>query len=213
MESMSEHFDKEAQKHDKNFINSMGMTEFYNEIEKQLEKCPVKNNVLVLGCGTGLEIERIKFMANVVAVDISENMIKELLKKKLSDSITLHTVCGSFLDLEFDDNHYDIVLTCYAMHHFNEKQKKVIYNKICNCLSENGAFINGDTMEKTKEDEIRQLEEAERIYNEAKLPFGSLHVDIPFCYEHELEILKTAGFKNVVLEKSWERTKLYRATR
>lgn len=213
MESMSEHFNREAQKHDENFINNIGMVEFYDEIKNQMGKCSVKNNILVLGCGTGLEIEQIRFKANVVAIDISENMISELKKKKLSDNITLQTICGSFLDIEFDDKSYDVVLTCYAMHHFNEEQKKSLYRKIYNCLSNDGVFLNGDITEKTKEDEIRRFSEAERVYSEVNLPFGSLHIDIPFCFEHELEILKAVGFQSVILEKSWERTKLYRAVR
>lgn len=210
---MSEHFNREAKKHDENFINIMGMNEFYDEIENQMEKCSAKNNILVLGCGTGIEIERIDFKARVVAIDISENMISELNKKKLSDNITLQTVCGSFLDIEFDDMSYDIVLTCYAMHHFNEEQKKSLYRKIYNCLSIGGVFLNGDITEKSKDDEISRFNEAERIYSEANLPFGSLHIDIPFCFEHELEILKAAGFHSIILEKNWERTKLYRATK
>lgn len=51
------------------------------------------------------------------------------------------------------------------------------------------------------------------IYQEKNVPFGSLHIDVHFCYEHELETLKLAEFKEVVLEREWSKTKLYRAHR
>ncbi len=211
MNSITEHFNKEAKNHDNNFINDMGMSEFYNEIENQLNKCSVKNNILVLGCGTGLEIERIKFKADVTAVDISKNMLTELCKKGLYSEVTLNTICGSFLEIDFPSKSFDIILACYAMHHFVESQKASLYKKIYNWLSDDGVFLNGDTMEKTRQNELNRLAEAEKIYKEQNLPFGSLHIDIPFCYGHELEVLKNAGFKTFVLEKEWDRTKLYRA--
>lgn len=211
MKSMIEHWNNEAEKHDKKFIGDLGMAVFYDEIEKQIEKCHKKSNILVLGCGTGLEIERIKFKANVVAIDISEKMIKELKKKEFYDEISLNVICGSFLDVKFDSNTYDIVLSCLAMHHFEKEQKILIYKKVYDCLSGSGVFLNGDSMEKTWDDEINRFEKAKIVYEEKKLPFGSLHIDIPFCFEHELKILKTVGFKDIVLEKKWDIITLYRA--
>jgi len=213
MKNIIEHFNNEAKIHDNNFINNMGMSEFYDEIETQLNKIRVKNNILVLGCGTGLEIERIKFKANVVAVDISKEMLNELKKKNLYPEISLKTICGSFLDLNFGKKNYDIVLSCYTMHHFNETQKVKLYSKILNSLSDSGVFLNGDITRKRRDDEIKKYNEAIKIYEEKSLTFGSLHIDIPFCYEHELEVLQAAGFKNVTLERKWEHTKLYRAAK
>ena len=213
VKNITEHFNEEAQKHDNNFINNMGLGEFYDEIERQINKCSVKDNILVLGCGTGLEIERIKFKANVVAVDISGNMIEELKKKEIYHGISLKTVCASFLDMDFGNEFYDIVLSCYAMHHFTEAQKILLYKKIYNCLSKDGEFINGDVMENTREAENFRFKEAENIYKDKNLSFGSLHIDIPFCFEHELQVLKTAGFENITIEREWDKTKLYRASK
>lgn len=213
MESISEHFNKTAQNHDNNFINDMEMKPFYDEIESQLCKCTNKDNILVLGCGTGLEIERIKSKAKVVAVDISENMLEELRKKDLYKEIELSTICGSFLDMDFGESNYDIVLSCYAMHHFTADQKLSLYRKIFNCLNSGGVFINGDTMAKTREEELNRFKFAESIYAEQNKPFGSLHIDIPLCYEHEMEILYDVGFNNISLEREWTFTKLYRAGR
>jgi len=60
-------------------------------------------------------------------------------------------------------------------------------------------------------DEISIYETAENIYREQNKQFGSLHIDIPLYYEHELHILNKTGFKSVILEHEWTHTKLYRA--
>jgi tRNA (cmo5U34)-methyltransferase len=39
------------------------------------------HGILVLGCGTGLEIKRINYSAKVIATDISSGMLVELKKK------------------------------------------------------------------------------------------------------------------------------------
>jgi hypothetical protein len=97
------------------------------------------------------------------------------------------------------------------MHHFNEEQKTNIYRKIYACLMEDGSFINGDSMEKSYEDEQMRFKEAEQVYAESNLPFASLHIDAPFCIEHEMEVLSKVGFTDIILEKEWTRTKLYLA--
>ncbi|MDF2941557.1 MAG: methyltransferase family protein [Herbinix sp.] len=213
MKTMADYFNEEAVKHDDFFVGKLGMTEFYDELEHQIDTCNNKNNILVLGCGTGLEIERIKCSTYVTAIDIAEKMLVELKKKALYKGLFLTTICGSLLDLNFGHHTYDLVLSCYVMHHFNEEQKITIYEKIFNCLTDNGVFIHGDSMEKNYEDEQLRYKEAENIYIENNLPFASLHIDIPFCIEHEISVLNKVGFNDIVIEKEWSRTKLYRATK
>lgn len=213
MKKIEDYFNEEASKHDNLFVTKMGMSEFYDEVEHQIKKSTRKNNILVLGCGTGLEIERIKNKAKVTAVDIAEKMLIELRKKQLHKDLFLETICGSLLELDFGIQTYDLVLSCYVMHHFNEEQKINIYKKIYSCLTDSGSFINGDSIEKSYENEQIRLKEAEKVYYEGNLPFASLHIDVPFCIEHEMKVLKKVGFNNIILEKEWSNTKLYRATK
>jgi len=210
MKKMKEFFDDEAVEHDDLFVKKMGMTEFYDEVEKVLNNCEYKDSVLVLGCGSGLEIERLKFPCNVVGVDLSDKMLEVLEKKKLYDGVNLKTVCGSFLDLDFEEEKYDIVLSCYAMHHFNSEQKQSLYSKVYRCLKKNGVFVNGDTIAVNRKEEDKYMAEAEQMYKNENMPFASLHVDVPFCFEHEKEVLKNAGFNEVELVKEWTNTKLYK---
>ena len=41
------------------------------------------------------------------------------------------------------------------------------------------------------------------------MPFGSLHIDVPFCWVHEKEVLKNVGFSQIELVKEWTKTKIY----
>ena len=185
MKKINEYFDDEAAIHDELFINRMGLSEFYDAVEQELNKCIKKYKILVLGCGSGLEIERIKFPSIVVGIDISEKMLDALKRKKLFKELRLTTFCASILNHDFEENEFDNVLSCYVMHHFNATQKHDIYQKIYRCLKKDGVFINGDTMVASKAEELYYHQNAEMIYKEENLPFASLHVDAPFCWIHE----------------------------
>lgn len=209
IKEMKEYFDDEAKKHDEFFIDELGLTEFYNEIEKVLNRYSDKCEILVLGCGSGLEVERIKFSSNVTGIDLSDKMLEVLNKKKLNDKVNLTTICGSFLNIPFEKKKYDIVLSCYVMHHFNENQKTEIYKKIYDCLNDGGVFINGDSFSKTIEEENTKMANAKKIYDEQKLPFASLHIDVHFTFSHEQEVLNMVGFEKIELIKEWTMSKIY----
>lgn len=209
MKKMKEYFDEEAAVHDELFVQKLGLAEFYDAVEQELNKCINKGKILVLGCGSGLEIERIKFPSAVTGVDISEKMLEVLKCKKLSEGLQLTTICASFLDLGFEEDEFDIVLSCYVMHHFNERQKLDIYKKIYRSLKKNGIFINGDSMAANMDEEEYYRQNAEKIYQEENLPFASLHIDAPFCWIHEKEVLTASGFTQINLVREWTRTKLY----
>lgn len=210
MKKIIDYFDEEAKGHDDHMLNQMGTIGFYDEIEKQFDKHTNKQNILILGCGTGLEIERIKFKSDVVAIDISPEMLTELHKKTFYNGMSLKTICASILDFEFGNDRFDIVLTCYTLHHFNVEQKREIFRKIYRSLLPGGVFINGDLMSKSTEEESQRLAFAESSYSSANLPFGSLHIDVPLTYQKEQSLIKEAGFYQISLEKEWTNTKLYR---
>jgi tRNA (cmo5U34)-methyltransferase len=44
MKKIEDYFNEEAAKHDDLFVQKMGMTEFYDEIEHQIERCYKKSN-------------------------------------------------------------------------------------------------------------------------------------------------------------------------
>ena len=177
----------------------MGMTEFYDEVEKTLNSCEHKSSVLVLGCGSGLEIERLKFPCSVIGVDLSDKMLEVLEKKKLYDGVNLKTVCGSFLDLDFEEEKYDIVLSCYAMHHFNSGQKQSLYSKVYRCLKKMVYLL----MEILSQLIVKKINIWQKLNKCIKMKICHLQV-------YMLMFLWVAGFNEVELVKEWTNTKLYK---
>jgi tRNA (cmo5U34)-methyltransferase len=211
IDNMDIHFNECASDYDRHFYEDLGMCEFYDEIEKQINICRKPKNILVLGCGTGLEIERIKHSAIVTAIDISSGMLAELKKKELYPQVTLNTICSSYFDVTFTENNFDLVLSTYSFHHFTIQQKTRLYSKIYNCLKVNGYFINGDTVCKEKDTEINLINRAEEFYKRKQLPFGSMHIDVPLALDTELALLSDTGFNSISVERRWNKTALIKA--
>lgn len=213
VDNMDIHFNKCASDYDRHFYEDLGMCEFYDEIEKQINMCGKPKNILVLGCGTGLEIERIKHSAIVTAIDISTGMLAELKKKNLYPQVTLNTICNSYFDVMFTENNFDLVLSTYSFHHFTVGQKTQLYKKIYNCLKINGYFINGDTVCSDKDTEINLLNNAAVFYKRQQLPFGSLHIDAPLALDTELALLSEIGFNGISVARRWTKTALIKAVK
>lgn len=210
MKKIDEYFDEEALLHDDKFIKEMGMALFYDEIENQINKCSQKSEILVIGCGTGLELERIKFACNVTALDISHVMLEQLLKKNFYPEMNLQAICMSVLDFDFGKNKFDIILTCYTLHHFNEEQKVKLYSAIHGSLKSGGVFINGDTIAQSTKEQVTRMKEANTIYRQQNALFSSLHIDVPLTKENEVALLSNAGFQHTLIEKEWTNTVLFR---
>ncbi|QAA32146.1 class I SAM-dependent methyltransferase [Clostridium manihotivorum] len=211
VENMDVHFNKCASNYDRHFYEDLGMSEFYDEIEKQIINCGEPKNILVLGCGTGLEVERIKHSSTVTAIDISDGMLEQLKEKTLDPAVTLNTICGSYFDIPFVENSFDLVLSTYSLHHFKLEQKSELYKKIYSALKVGGAFINGDTACNDKATEISLLNHAEEIYEKQQVPFGTIHIDVPLALDTETTLLSDAGFKSISLEKRWTKAALIKA--
>ncbi|MEG0774769.1 class I SAM-dependent methyltransferase [Clostridium sp.] len=213
VENMDVHFNKCASDYDRHFYEDLGMCEFYDEIEKQIITCEEPKNILVLGCGTGLEIERIKHSAKVTAIDISPGMLQELRRKELYPNVTLNTICNSYFDVEFEGNYFDLVLSTYSFHHFTIEQKRKLYRKIYICLKANACFINGDTVCKDRGMEIYLLNNAKELYQRQQVPFGSIHIDTPLALDTELTLLSDTGFNSISVERRWNKTALIKAVK
>ena len=185
-EKNREFFNRKIDEYDDTHAKFM---ETKNELEKNLPEGTQK--ILDLGAGTGLElIEVFKKHPNVrvTAVDISEKMLERLKQRDFSNSVDV--ICGNFFDVEFGKN-YDVVISTSALHHFLKNDKLVLYKKIYESLKEGGEFLNSDKIVLSDEDEQKAIE----YYNEyiQEKP----HIDTPLSINHELEVLKEAGFKDI----------------
>lgn len=148
-------------------------------------------NILDLGGGTGLELIHLFELypdVHVTVIDITENMVEKLKTRDFADKVT--AICGDFFEVDFGKD-YDAVISTSALHHFKKEEKVILYKKIYDCLRENGQFLNSDFIAENEEIEKEQLYELDNEFDKYK------HIDIPMTIEHELEVLKEVGFKDI----------------
>lgn len=160
-----------------------------NTLADNLDKDTKK--ILDLGAGTGLELIHLFELfpnAKVTVIDITENMLEKLKKRSFSSQVT--TICADFFKTDFGKN-YDAVISTSALHHFKPEEKQKLYQKIYNCLKENGQFINCDLIALTQEIQDKQLYELDHNIDNYK------HIDTPLTVENEINILKMVGFKYI----------------
>ena len=205
LEEMSAFFNARADSYDNHMLDDLGLDEFYEAIADCFSK-PV-TRLLDLGCGTGLEFERLyeKFPnMEVTGIDLSQEMLNKLASKHPGKK--LHLICGSYFDEGFGGL-YDHVLSTYSLHHFSEESKLQLYKKIHAAIEPEGIFVFGDctvpTME--RQQELLALNEMKR--QEQGISEGEFyHFDTPFTAETEMRLLKMAGFSSAEVVRQWENT-------
>lgn len=161
------------------------------------EKLPSKcHKILDLGCGTGLELDKIwerNPNIEVTGVDLCANMLDKLHEKHYDKPLT--TVCQDYFQYDFGERKWDAVISFESLHHFLPERKKELYRKICCSLKESGIFILADYIACCDEEEelLRSVYLNKR--KQSAIPDNCyVHFDIPLTLEHEKEILQNAGF-------------------
>lgn len=161
---------------------------------------PQCQSILDLGCGTGLELDKI-WQKNpdiaVTGVDLCRSMLDKLLEKHSDKHLT--TVCQDYFQYDLGVSRWDCVISFESLHHFLPERKKELYQKIFNSLKEDTLFLLGDYIACCEEEE----ELLRSVYLEKRKKFAIpencfVHFDIPLTLEHELELLQNAGF---IIEK------------
>ena len=164
--------------------------------------------VLDLGCGTGLELEEYFNLnpdANVTGIDLSEAMLKSL-KEKFPNR-TINLVLGSYFDVPFGENKYDAAVSVESLHHFPAEQKETLYRKLFAALKENGRFVLTDYFAESEELEKEYFRNLKQLKEEQGLSGNEFyHYDTPLTVDHEMQVLRRAGFSDVQILKGWGTT-------
>ena len=208
LEKMNEFFSKRLDGYEEHQLNAIdGAREFYPFTASLL---PVQNGaaVLDLGCGTGLELEYyFKFnpTAKITGIDLSEDMLAALKQKFSGKAIT--AIHGSYFDIPFEKDRYDAAVSVESLHHFTKKEKTSLYKKVLQALAADGFFILTDYFARTEEEEnffrreLLRLKAAQGIIDNALY-----HYDTPLTAEHEMQILREAGFSCAEISAQWGAT-------
>ena len=155
--------------------------------------------VLDLGCGTGLELEeyfRLNPDANVTGIDLSEAMLNALKKKFPNQKIRL--IPGSYFDIPFGEKVYDAAVSVESLHHFPAKQKEGLYRKLYAALKDKGYFVLTDYFAESEELEKESFQNLKQLKEEQGLSEDEFfHYDTPLTADHEIRVLREAGFSPV----------------
>ncbi len=215
LEKMDAFFENRLAGYDEHMLADIeGADEFYKFTAAQLPITP-ESEILDLGCGTGLELEeyfRLDPSARITGIDLSVGMLDALAKKFPDKDLKL--IKGSYFDVPFENNRYAAAVSVESLHHFTEEQKMSLYQKLICALTEGGYFILTDYFAETDELEKKYFDDLKRIKQEQNITDNELyHYDTPLTVEHEMKILKDAGFSEVEILANWGATYSVKAVR
>ncbi len=198
LEKMNDFFTARVEGYDEHMLSHVkGCKEAYLELAAFIpSSC---ERLLDLGCGTGLELEKIFELfpdVHVTGIDLTQAMLSKLREKYVGKSLRL--ICGSYFDVDFISQSYDCAVSFQTMHHFSHEAKTGLYQRIYNSLISGGSYIECDYMVETQEEEDFYFAENDRIRNEMHISKEEFyHYDTPCTIDNQIKMLRSAGFKQV----------------
>ena len=161
-------------------------------------------NILDLGCGTGLELDEMWKLypdLSVTGIDMSEDMLGYLKKKHPDKALT--TVCADYFQHDLGTEAWDAVVSFESLHHFLMPEKTGLYRKIYDSLKPGCIFLLGDYIACCQEEETLLMDVWARKRKRDNIPENQfIHFDIPLTLEHEVQCLKDAGFTDISVPDS-----------
>ena len=161
--------------------------------------------VLDLGCGTGLELEEYFALnpdAAVTGIDLSEAMLNALRAKFPEKNLTL--IRASYFDVPLGSGLYDAAVSVESLHHFPAQMKSLLYGKLYTALAEEGFFVLTDYFAESEEAEKEYFQNLAALKKEQGLSDDVFyHYDTPLTVEHEMDVLRRAGFRDVRILEQW----------
>ena len=127
--------------------------------------------LLDLGCGTGLELDRIFARwpeLAVTGVDLCAAMLEKLRAKHAGRRLELR--CADYLAMDLGAEQYGAVVSVESLHHFTPEQKLELYKKIHAALRPGGFFLEADYIACCEEEETLLRAESARRH-----PGGCVH--------------------------------------
>ena len=215
LEKMGDFFNARLDGYEDHQMNTIESAEEFYPYTAQNLPDKAGAHILVLGCGTGLELDeylRINPTARVTGIDLAAGML-EALRSKFSDK-DIVLINGSYFDVPFGENEYDAAVSVESLHHFTKEEKIPLYSKLRKALKPEGYFILTDYFALSDEEETMHREELLRIRKEQQLADDEFyHYDTPLTAEHETEALLSAGFSSVSILRNWGATYTIKAIR
>ncbi len=201
IEEMRGFFDSTAPVWDRVFGPEEGDT-LYREVAAQIEPTADAAAVLVLGCGTGLELPDLLARApnvRITGIDVAPGMLTELRRKFDERSAQIELIEGSYLDVPLGWQRFDYAVATLTAHHLPPSSKLSFYQRVHAALVPGGRYIEGD-----QSTDAAGEAETLRWYNAyiANLPGGEQahwNYDVTLSPQTQRRLLREAGFRDVQL--------------
>ncbi|WP_373532256.1 class I SAM-dependent methyltransferase [Vampirovibrio sp.] len=165
--------------------------------------------ILELGCGTGNLSVLLRALfpnARLTLVDLSPDMLKLAAVKLGAESEQLQLLQGGFMEVSFQPESFDLVISSMALHHLRDAEKPVLYERIFQWLKPGGLFRCADEVlgvpESVHLENMRRWEiwARQNGATEADIQLWSDHAE---QYDHyaplqaHFQWLTTSGFQDV----------------
>ncbi len=93
--------------------------------------------VLDLGCGNGIPVSKMLSRYVLTGIDISEKQIEQA-KENVPNA---EFICKDISEFEFENNHWDAIVSYYAIFHLKKEEQLILFDKISKGLVPNGHFL------------------------------------------------------------------------
>ena len=200
LETMRAFFDRRADSYETHMKNKVEDSEkFYIEVSNLVPET-TGVSILDLGCGTGLELDQFfnrNPTASVTGIDLSDKMLEILRSKHHFRNDQMNIIAGSYFEVEFPSEGFDLAISVQSVHHFGYGQKLSIYNKIFRSLVGNGMYIEADYVVSTGIEEKEYRKRYESLKRVCNVPDGFYHFDLPLSINNQQAVLEKAGFMPV----------------
>jgi ubiquinone/menaquinone biosynthesis C-methylase UbiE len=127
--------------------NNPGLVKVVNQVVEQAAGAP-EDHAVDLGCGSGqVTLALAPKVASILAVDISDKMIRLLVDNARSAGITnVQGRATPVEQLEFAPSSVDVIVSNYALHHLRDADKPVLVQRAYGWLRPGGRLVIGDMM-------------------------------------------------------------------
>jgi len=212
-ERMADFFDTRADGYDEHMkVNVESFDAFYAAVADAVPETDKPIELLDLGVGTGLELPAVLERtpnARITGIDVSSEMLSRLRTRLADRPDQVRVLQASFLDTEFGDSAYDLILSTMALHHWPPAAKAILYRRIFETLRLGGRFVNGDyILADGTPDPLPTFPGAVAGGSE-----DLVHVDMPLPIDVEVRLLREAGFSSVRIPFRTARSAVFVAER